>query len=706
MGSDVVPSEGHWAIGIDVGGTFTDLVATQDGRVRATSKVLTSYPDPGSGVMGGLGRLLDDTNLEPADCAFVVHATTLASNALIEGKTPPIGFITTKGFVDILWLRREDRYYIYDPANKFPKVLVNREDCVEADERVDHAGNVVIPLHLDNTMGGVAELVQRGIESIGVGFLHSYRNPTNEIELANEIRQTWPDLGVVASHEVSGEGREYERFVTTVIDAALIPIMSDYLRKLSVGLTEYGFDCPRYVLTSAGDAVTFEQGAAHPVTILESGPAAGHVAACRLGMAAGSEIVAFDMGGTTAKVGVSLGGRPILTKNLEVGRVAREQPGSGYPVVLRSIELREISAGGGSIARIDPTGLLDVGPDSAGSVPGPACYGRGGTEPTVTDADVHLGWIDPKGKLGDEIQVDANLASEALTSLGLEGADAVASGIRALIDQKMSEATRLYLTESQVPQHGRTLVAFGGAGGLHAAAIATMIGISEILCPREAGVLSALGLALARLSRRTGLSCTVRVWGESFEAEWSEVWMTAQTRLGLGTQEAPLWYDRVVEMSYVGQPFSIDVVLGRADNPDEIVSEEELGQLFAETYNTRFGKTVEGGRLLVTAVHLSAVMRPEAELTGFPVRERSETGQVPSDGYNNAAISGERNIQMESGKQVVHSLCGWPKEGERWIVQGPSIIQGPHTAAVVPEGWQAHSDDYGNIWISERDCDA
>ncbi len=690
-----------WALGIDVGGTFTDLVATQEGRVQATSKVLTSYPDPGAGVMRGLDRLLVETDLDSADCAFVVHATTLASNAVIEGKTAPIGFITTKGFRDVLWLRREDRYYIYDPANRFPEVLVRKEDCVEADERVKHDGDVLSPVRVEDTLVHIHGLVGRGVRAVAVGFLHSYANPANERTMAAAIRENWPHLGVVASHEVSGEGREYERFLTAVIDAALMPIMSEYLRTLGLGLTEHGFHCPHYVLTSAGDAVTFEQGSAHPVALLESGPAAGHVAACRIGRSVNSEVLAFDMGGTTAKVGVSVDGRPILTKNLEVGRVAREQPGSGYPVVLRSIDLREISAGGGSIARIDSTGLLDVGPDSAGSVPGPACYGRGGTEPTITDANVHLRWIDPEGKLGDEIEIDKNLASEALGRLGLGGPDTAASGIRALIDEKMSEATRLYLTESQVRQHGRTLIAFGGAGGLHAAAIATRIGVSEIFCPREAGVLSAWGLALARLSRRGGLSCTLRVWRDSFASEWSAAWLTVEERVGLAEGESPLYYDRVVEMSYVGQPFSIDVPLGRAPRPDEPIDAEELTSRFAETYRARFGKTVKGGRLMVTAVHLSAVMRPEAELGGLQPRDTLDQARRRDGSRHRAPVSGSRRVLTDKGMSVSHSVIRWPEEREMWSAHGPSIIQAPHTAAVVPDGWRALSDRNGNVWILE-----
>ena len=671
------------------------------GRVRSTSKVLTSYPDPGAGVMRGLDRLMVETDLVSADCAFVVHATTLASNAVIEGKTALIGFVTTKGFRDVLWLRREDRYYIYDPANRFPEVLVRKENCIEADERVKHDGVVVSAVPVEDTLVQIDGLVERGVRAVAVGFLHSYANPVNERSLATAIRERWPQLGVVASHEVSGEGREYERFVTTVIDAALMPIMSEYLRTLSLGLTGHGFHCPHYVLTSAGDAVTFEQGSAHPVTLLESGPAAGHVAACRIGRAVNSEVLAFDMGGTTAKVGVSVDGRPILTKNLEVGRVAREQPGSGYPVVLRSIDLREISAGGGSIARIDTTGLLDVGPDSAGSAPGPACYGRGGTEPTITDANVHLRWIDPEGKLGDEIDVDANLASEALGRLELGGPDRAASGIRALIDQKMSEATRLYLTESQVRQHGRTLIAFGGAGGLHAASIAAKIGVSEILCPREAGVLSAWGLALARLSRRGGLSCTLRVWAESFASEWRAAWLTVEERVGLSAGESPLYYDRVVEMAYVGQPFSIDVALRESPRPDEPIDTGHLSGLFAETYRARFGKTVKGGRLMVTAVHLSAVMRPEAELGGMQPRDSLDQERHRDSSCNSAPVAGTRSVLTGKGTRTSHNVIRWPEEGEMWSALGPSIIQAPHTAALVPDGWRALSDQNGNIWILE-----
>ena len=679
---------GAWIVGIDVGGTFTDLVAVRHGSVLASGKILTTYPDPTAGILAGL----DDFRrwgLVAADCESVVHATTLASNTLLQGQTSRTGLVTTAGFADVLWLARENRYDIYALENPFPPVIARRGDRVEVDERVAFDGTVVRAPQLESVLPRVETFIDDGVEAWAVCFLHSYANPEHELAVASAIQERWPHIHTVPSHSVLGEAREYERFVSTVLDAALHAQVAAYLRTLSGRLHERGYACGHYAVTSAGDAVTLETAADRPILLLESGPAAGHVAACRISSRIHSEVISFDVGGTTAKVGVSHAERPMLTAGLEVARVAAKS-GSGYPVGIRSIDLKEVGSGGGSIAFLDSTGLLEVGPESAGSDPGPACFGLGGVAPTVTDANLQLRCLDPQGRLGGTLELDCAAAENALGRLDPDP-DAAASAIRRIVDGKMAEAMRLHVVESHVDPTQRVLVASGGGGPLHAAAIATALGIDRIYCPREAGVLSAWGMALAPLALRTSLTRFVEPDAPSFSSEWADAWKAAAHRLGLTPEQTPLAFERTVEMLYDGQAFSIYVNLGRVGEADEPLRAEELCALFADAYRQRYDRDDQRGRTVISAFHLSAVLREEQPLISVDIDgdlERCES----------ARPHGERRVVID-GREVLAAVISWPGPAERWLLEGPAIVQSAYTAAIVPPGWVAGTIGAGDLCV-------
>jgi N-methylhydantoinase A len=683
----------QFTLGVDVGGTFTDLAAVADGEVVATAKVLTTYPDPVEGIMHGVARVLE-AGVDPARAECIMHATTLASNAVLEGKLARTALVCTEGFPDTLWLRREFRYDIYDPVNAFPPVPVAPEDRIEAPERIGADGSVRAPLDLEATLAGIAGAVERGAEAVAICLLHSYANDAHENQVAAAVRERWPDLGVTTSSSILLEAREYERGIAAVLDAGLLPVMSAYLRRLGEALTGAGLVCPHYAVSSAGDALPFAEAALHPVLMLESGPAAGHLAACHIARRIDREVIAFDVGGTTAKIAVSSAGRPRLTKSLEVAQAARFQPGSGYPVALRSIDLHEIGSGGGSIARIDATGLVEVGPESAASDPGPACYGLGGTEPTVTDANLVLGFLNPEARLGGSLRIDRERAKGAMAAIG-EEPDEASAGIRRVIDEKMAEATRLHLVEAQVDPGSRTMVASGGGGPLHAAFLADLIGVDSIYCPREAGVLSAWGLALAQIGRRVQMSRYLRLDDADFDAGWAEAWADAAEHLALDT-EAVLRFERSVEMCYHGQAFSLDVEIGEAEDPKAPIDREWLTGQFAEVYRATYHRESGAGVPTITGMQLTGVLREERTLSKLP-----EDPERSLAGLGAPESPASRDVRF-NGSRVPTAVLPWPRPGERFVIDGPVVVEGDYTAAVVPEGWSAGIVGDGDLIIRRK----
>jgi 5-oxoprolinase (ATP-hydrolysing) len=492
-----------YRIGMDIGGTFTDYVVLDEstGELRL-HKRLTTPADPADGALLGLQELLNRSGLQLSDCRTLVHGTTLVTNAVIERRGARTALFTTRGFRDILEIGHEQRYDIYDLFLQYPQPLVERRWRLEVDERVDRDGMVVRPLDLDAVRDQVREMTTAGIESVAVCFLHSYRNPAHEQAVAQLIRRE-TDLRVSVSCEVVPEIREFERTSTTVTNAYVQPLIDSYLGRLERELEGWGFRGRFYMMQSSGGLGALDVARRFPVRLLESGPAGGAIVGAYLGQQLDiRDLIAFDMGGTTAKICMIQGGRPALAAEMEAGRVHRFKKGSGLPIKTPVLDLIEIGAGGGSVAFRNRLGLLQVGPHSAGADPGPACYGLGGEEPTVTDACLKLGYLDPDYFLGGEMELDVAAAEDVLGRLGqtLGLADETAWGVYNVVCENMAGAARVHIIEKGRDPRRFPLIAYGGAGPLHAGRVARALGAPEVIVPPVSGVAAALGFLVAPLS--------------------------------------------------------------------------------------------------------------------------------------------------------------------------------------------------------------
>ena len=490
-------------IGVDVGGTFTDFVMVDEKRdLIFTGKRLTTPGDPSVAILEGTERLLGEAGTPIDEVDSIVHGTTLVTNTVIERKGARVGLITTKGFRDSIEMGGEIRYDLYDLFLERPEPLAPRYLRVEVDERVDAEGRVLRPLSRESVRAAAESLLREGVEAIAVCFLHSYRNDSHE-RLAKEVlREIVPDLPVCISSEVAPEIREFERGSTTVANAYVLPLMRDYLARLDSRLREMGFSGTLYVMLSGGGITTIQSAQQFPIRLIESGPAAGAMGATFYSKLIGEDhVISFDMGGTTAKICLIDEGRPEHAHSFEAARVRRFRKGSGIPLKVPVIDLIEIGAGGGSLARVDAMGLLKVGPESAGSEPGPVCYARGGTEPAVTDADLLLGYLSPDYFLGGEMKLDFDAVRSAMSEvvarpLGL-GVTEAAAGIHSIVNENMAAATRMYIAEKGRDPRRYTMIAFGGAGPVHAYGLAKLLKLRRIVCPLGAGVMSALGFLVA-----------------------------------------------------------------------------------------------------------------------------------------------------------------------------------------------------------------
>ena len=505
-------------IGIDIGGTFTDLIFMEEGSDRFfVGKVLTTPKDPSLGAIQGLTKLLKELSLNAGALRNIIHGTTLVANAIIERRGARTGLITTKGFRDILEMARERRYDIYDIFLEMPEPLVPRYLRKEVGERVAYDGEILVKLNQGEALEAVRELIAEGVESIAVSFLHSFRNPENELKMKGIIEGEAPEAFVSLSHEVMPEIREYERTCTTVANAYTQPLMKRYVARLRKELGRMGFKGNFFIMLSSGGITTPETAERFPVRVVESGPASGAIAASFFGKLLGArKVLSFDMGGTTAKACLISDGKPMVATDFEVARVYRFKRGSGIPIRLPVIDMIEIGAGGGSIAYIDSMGLLKVGPQSAGADPGPACYNLGGMKPTVTDADLLLGYLDPKFFLGGKMPLDKGRAERAVReSLSqILGTDAIraAWGVQQVVDENMANAARIHAVDRGEDLKNYIMVAFGGAGPVHAYGVCRRLGIKRFVCPLGAGVISALGFLIAPISFDLMRSVLVRLY--------------------------------------------------------------------------------------------------------------------------------------------------------------------------------------------------
>jgi len=685
----------EYQVGIDIGGTFTDVVILNPASGRLfLGKRLTSPDNPARAVTEVIREMLEREGIAPARVGKAIHGTTLVTNLIIERKGSPTGLLTTRGFKDALEIGREMRYDIYDIFLELPRPLVPRRRRLEVAERLDHRGEVLIPLTAEEAERAVDQLLSLGVESAAISLLHSFRNPAHERMLRDLILSKRPGFAVSLSSEVAPEIREYERTSTTVANAYAMPAVRRYMETLEKGLVEIGIGGRLYIILSNGGITSPQTASRYPIRLLESGPAGGALAAAWIGKQIGQEsVISFDMGGTTAKTCIIQDGDPIRVNEFEVARVYRFKKGSGLPVKIPVIEMIEIGAGGGSIASIGPLGLLKVGPESAGAEPGPACYGRGGVDPTVTDADLVLGYLNPDFFLGGEMKLNRKLAEEALRekiaaplNLSLERA---AWGIHEVVNENMANASRIHAVEKGIDPRRFSLVAFGGAGPVHAYQVAEKLRLETIIVPPAAGVCSSFGFLLAPMSFDLGQSYISRLeelpWERlnsiygALEAKGRELLLDA------GVALRDMRFIRSVDMRYAGQGFEISVGLpGGTYGPEH---REEFRQAFEKEYQGIYQRLcpeipIEGvnWRLVATGP------RPQVDAGTWWSKEADLV----------AAQKGERPIYLP-GKERYEEVPVYDRYrlpvGVK--IRGPAVVEerestvvmnGPATAWVDPSG--------------------
>lgn len=689
------PGRRRARISADIGGTFTDLVLLRDGAIVSTAKVLTTPNDPSGGVYNGIQDLM--RGHDPAEAAEVVHGTTLVSNALIERKGARTCLVTTKGFRDVLAIGREHRYELYDLFIELPEPLVPRQRRFELTERVLADGTVEVPVDRDEVRSLVPVLREQHIEAVAVCFLHSYRYSSHEEVVAEILRAEMPELSVSISSHVVPELGEYTRMTTTTGNAYVQPVFAAYLNRLERSLGELDVDAPLHVMLSTGGLASAAVAMDYPVRLVESGPSAGVLSAAFFGAGSGSsDVLAFDMGGTTAKACLVEGGTPLQAREIETARVYRFAKGSGIPLRVPGVDLIEIGAGGGSIARVGPFKLPKVGPQSAAGDPGPACYGRGGTDPTVTDADLILGFLNPTFFLGGKLELDVDAAERAVGELagdlGLALIEA-AAGVHRVVNENMANAARMHAIERGRDLRRYSLVATGGAGPVHAWGVATALGIRRILFPPNAGVASAFGM----LTAQPAFDFVRSLPGALADTDWDTV----------GTQIAAMRAEGAHQLRGLGVPNDmLEVRLGadvrhRGQGETLVVALEEglekdpapqVEAAFEDRYVTLYGRRPPGVPLevLTWRVRVSGP-RPELGLG----EGRAET---------RGTLKVRRKVWFPDQNEwievdVLDRYAVAPGD----VLRGPAIFEEVESTAVVGPGASIRVIDGGSLEVTIHD---
>ena len=588
-------------VGIDIGGTFTDLVMVDEAGHLVAGKTLTTSASPADGASAGLAELLQAEGVAGADVARVVHGTTLAVNLITRRAGAIVGLITTAGFRDALEIARGYRYDAYTPVLDYAEPLVARERRTEVPERTLANGDVLVAPQRDAVVAAVEHLRAQGAEAIAVSFLHAYRNPAHERQVRDWIAEAAPDLEVAISSDVAPEFGEFERTSTVVADAYIRRGVRAYIDELSDALAASGYRRPLYLLSSSGATLLPDMATAAPIKLLESGPAAGVVAAAHFGALSGvGGLVAFDMGGTTAKLSVVENGMPDIVGQLEVARASRLKPGSGIPIRTASVSLLEIGAGGGSIGQVGPGGSLTVGPDSAEAIPGPACYGRGGTQATVTDANFLLGYLTSENFLGGDMSLEREPALAAIDTsiarpLGIDAIQA-AAGIRRVVTESMAAALKTHCAERGKDRRKLTLLAYGGAGPMHAALLARAVGIGRVVVPPFCGVLSAFGMLLSPLAQHTMRSYAATLshvdWHHLDELYAEMESDATEQLLRAGVAPDRISVTRTADMSYAGQDWTVSTRIPVGTLGAD--SETDIREAFEQTYRRQNHRLLSG----------------------------------------------------------------------------------------------------------------
>jgi len=678
----------HARLAVDIGGTFTDLALEHEGR-RVTAKVLTTQAEPERGVLEGVRAILRDAGLAPADIGILVHGTTLATNAIIERKGARTALITTEGFRDVLAMGNESRYDQYDLNITLPEPLVPRYLRLPVPERLDNEGAVLLPLDEHAVLDLVPLLKREGVQSIAVGFLHAFVNPAHERRVRDLLADALPEIPVSLSSEVSPEMREWERFSTTAANAYVQPLIAGYLHRLEDGLGAMGLGGPVFLMLSGGGLTTIETACRFPIRLVESGPAGGAIFAADIARQCGLEqVLSFDMGGTTAKICLIDHFQPQASRTFEVARVGRFKKGSGLPLRIPVIEMVEIGAGGGSIAGVDALGRIAVGPESAGADPGPACYGRGGTHPTVTDANLMLGRYDPERFAGGTMQLQAADARTALQEevggpTGLEPGMA-ALGVVEMVDENMANAARVHAIESGKTYAGRTLIAFGGGGPVHGCRVAEKVGIDRVLIPIGAGVGSAIGFLRAPIGYEVVRSLYQRLGRfdpPAVNALLAEMASEAEQVVRAGSFGAPTRQTRLAYMRYVGQGHEIPVALplhemGEADVAD-------LRRAFDTEYARFYDRPVPGSDVEVMSYAVTVATTPESVAT------------PPPPPAHHSEPRRQRVRDTATGDEADWTVHDRSALGADATVTGPAIIAEAETSTLIGPGWAASVDERG-----------
>jgi N-methylhydantoinase A len=691
----------RYRLGIDIGGTFTDatLLDEETGTIHI-DKVSTTPADPSRGFMEAAARVLAKADVKPDELRYVVHATTVATNAIIAGKIARTGFVTTLGFRDMLEIARQTRPSLYDLLFEKPPPLVPRQHCFGVPERLDAQGNVLVPLDEEAVRHVAGQLLRAEVEAIAVCLLHSYVNPVHEKRIGEILRESCPQAVVSLSSEVAPEFREYRRASTTIINAGIQPVVARYLRDIETRLEAAGFPAELLVMQSSGGVFSVQAAAAKPVFMVESGPAAGVMAAAFLGNTLGyGNVVSFDMGGTTAKAALVQNGTPRVTKDYEVGTLAqgaRSGGASGYPMRTPVVDLVEIGAGGGSIAWVDSGGKLRVGPHSAGADPGPACYGRAGREPTVTDANLVLGRLNPHYFLGGEIALDVDRARAAIDAVRPLGLDVIqtAHAIVEIANAAMVNALRLVSLQRGFDPRDFTLIAFGGAGPLHANRLAAETEMAATLIPARPGVTSALGLLVTDLKHdyaRTLMQRADRLDLPAIDMIYER--LTAEGHAALcreGVAPTDMAFCRQVDLRYVGQSFELTVPLpARNLDPHGVAGVLEA---FHYEHERAYGygapeEPVEWVNLRLTAIGKIAKPRLRALV--------SSSASAPAQKDSRPVYFAEQN---GIGACAIYDRYRLPAGG---VIPGPAIIEEFDSTTVIHPGHQALVDSFGNLLVTQ-----
>lgn len=693
-------------IGVDIGGTFTDLALIRlDTGELHIGKLLTTPDDPSRALVNGIDELCKRTGVKHAVLARISHATTLVTNAIIERKGCRTGLLLTEGFRDILVMGRESRYDHYDFKFERPDPVVPRSLTREIRERVRYDGEVETALDESSVRTAISELREAGVRSVAVCLLHAYRNPKHERRIREIVAAEFPDVDCTISSDVAPEIREYERASTTVLNAYIRPLVRQYLSSLDRQLGERGFGHKVHVMLSNGGISSTEVAEEVPIQMIESGPAAGALAAAKYAeLLHIKHALAFDMGGTTAKLCCIEDGRPMHANTFEAARAKRFRRGSGLPLLIPVIELIEIGAGGGSIAHIDNLELLKVGPHSAGAQPGPACYGQGGQNPTVTDADVVLGFIDPNHFLGGDMKLDRAAAEKAITDkvatkLNRNAVEA-AWGIYSVVNETMAAAGKRYAAERAIDVRQYTLITFGGAAPLHAWYVAKTLGISRVMFPLGAGATSAVGLCIAapvvNLSNSYIRAVDVIDWREAGRLLRAMEERATEMLLSAGASREDVELERSVDVRYRGQGYEVEVEITGLDlaGGDPANLKRDFTVLFEAEYQRQYGRSLDVAAVEAVTWRVRASGKnPEMRITS-----EEKAGVVPKPKGKREAYFGPQSGSLQcpvyDRRQLAPGATG----------TGPALVEERETTVVVPPGWAWRVDSFSNLLMERKDA--